>query len=100
MSEWTSEWPNTYVSILVCSRPQCVVVVVVGLVDDARVDAGLDDSPDSAVVFDEVVAGVVDAAVGVVGISVGVVGVSVGVVGDRVREQRNGGYGRRESGHR
>ena len=23
MSEWTSEWPSTYVSILVCSRPQC-----------------------------------------------------------------------------
>ena len=24
-SERTSEWPSTYVSILVCSRPQCVV---------------------------------------------------------------------------
>ena len=23
MSERTSEWPSTYVSILVCSRPQC-----------------------------------------------------------------------------
>ena len=25
MSERTSEWPSTYVSILVCSRPQCLV---------------------------------------------------------------------------
>ena len=25
MSERTSEWPSTYVSILVCSRPQCSV---------------------------------------------------------------------------
>ena len=24
MSERTSEWPSTYVLILVCSRPQCI----------------------------------------------------------------------------
>ena len=28
MSERANEWPSTYVSILVCSRPQCIVVMV------------------------------------------------------------------------
>ena len=31
-SEWTSEWPSTYVLILGCSEPLCNVVVVVVVV--------------------------------------------------------------------
>ena len=27
-SEWTSKWPSTYISILVCSRPQCDTYII------------------------------------------------------------------------